>query len=298
MHFQSSAKPGLKILLWLLACCACLASFTLQANNSDGQAIPQRIIALSPHSVELLFEIGAGERIIGTVDYADYPEAANRIPRIGGYHGIQIERVLAMQPDLIIAWEGGNPARDLDRMEELGLPVYRSTTKALDDIATELERLGGMLGMEEQGKAAAQRFRARWQNIRLANANKAPVSFFYQLWGNPLKTMAAGSWINELLTSCGGVNIFNDPALDYPQVSTETVLLQAPQAMIIPSHHGRAVEIKAQWKNWPEIPAVANGHIFFINGDWVHRFSTRVIKGMEAICEAFDEVRVAAAANK
>ncbi|MDX1451560.1 MAG: cobalamin-binding protein [Oleiphilaceae bacterium] len=255
------------------------------------ETYPQRIVALSPHSVEMLFELGAGERIIATTEYADFPEAAKAIPRIGGYHGIQIERVMALQPDLIIAWDGGNPARDLQRMEELGLPVYRSHTEALADIPVALESLGELLGLAEQGRAAAARFKEKWQAIRDQHADKPPVRFFYQLWADPLKTMAAGSWINELLTSCGGINIFNQPDWDYPQVSTETVLLQAPEAIIVPSHHGRAIDITTQWGAWPEIPAVANGHIYFINGDWLHRFSTRVIDGMQAICSAFDKVR-------
>ncbi len=284
------------------ACVGCALGAVLTVLAQLGWATSengaQRVIALSPHAVELLFELGAGDRIIATTDYADYPEAAKSIPRVGGYHGIQIERVLSLQPDLVVAWEGGNPAGDLDRMEALGIPVYRGETAALADIAKELEQLGVLLGMAQQGRSAAQRFRNRWQAIKQQHAHKPPVRFFYQLWSDPLRAVAAGSWINEMLESCGGINIFDDPALEYPQVSTETVLLKAPQAIIVPSHHGRAIEIKAQWRNWPEIPAVANEHIFFINGDWLHRFSIRVIDGMGALCQAFDQVREHASSAK
>ena len=269
---------------------ALLTGFGQIASAADAPQV-ERVIALSPHAVELIFELGAGDRIVATTDFADYPEAAKAIPRVGGYHGIQIEQVMSLKPDLIVAWEGGNPDTDLARMESLGLPVYRGKTESLGDIATELEHLGNSLGLKEEGVRAAQEFRARWADVQQRNARKPPIRFFYQLWSDPLRAMAAGSWINEMLTSCGGVNIFDDTAVDYPQVSTETILLKAPQAIIVPSHHGRVVEINAQWKRWPEIPAVANGHIFFINGDLLHRFSVRVIQGMDEICRAFDQVR-------
>ncbi|GAA6136038.1 cobalamin-binding protein [Oceaniserpentilla sp. 4NH20-0058] len=251
----------------------------------------QRIIALAPHAVELVFMLGAGDRIVATTEYADYPEAAKNIPRIGGYSGIQIERVLELKPDLIIAWQGGNKAQDIKKMQDLGLPVYLSITKKLDDIPKEMLSLGEKLGLKKIAQVNASEFNQRLAKIRLNNAKKSKVSVFYQLWSEPLRAMAAGSWINEMVEGCAGVNIFNDNALDYPQVSIENVLLAKPDVIVIPSQHGSKIEAGDKWASWPEIPAVKNKQIYFINGDLLHRFSGRILQGMQNLCDKFDIAR-------
>lgn len=251
----------------------------------------QRIIALSPHSVELLFLLGAGDRIIATTSFADYPEAAKSIPVIGGYNGIQIEKVLVLKPDLIIAWEGGNKADDLTQLERLGVKVYRSQTRDLDGIAVELLRLGELLGLQAQAKLEADKFTTGLADLKASYANKEKLNFFYQLWNEPLRAMAAKSWINEMLEGCGGQNIFDATIGDYPQVSIETVLESQPEVIIIPSHHGHGLGEGDFWKKWPEIPAVQNQHIFYVNGDLLHRFSVRALQGMKTVCEHFEQVR-------
>ncbi len=251
----------------------------------------QRIIALSPHSVELIYLLGAGERIVATTSFADYPEAAKSIPVIGGYNGIQIEKVLVLKPDLIIAWESGNKADDLVQLERLGFKVYRSQTRNLSGIADEILRLGELLGLPERARSEADRFMTRLDSIKAQHAHKQTVRFFYQLWNEPLRAMAAQSWINEMLVGCGGQNIFDASIGDYPQVSIESVLERKPEAIVIPSHHGHGLGEGDFWLKWPEIPAVQNRQVFYINGDIVHRFSVRALDGMQTICEHFDEVR-------
>ncbi|MFY0702103.1 MAG: ABC transporter substrate-binding protein, partial [Bermanella sp.] len=134
-----------------------------QAQSESGA---QRIIALAPHAVELVYMLGAGDRIVGTTEYADYPEAAKNIPRIGGYSGIQIERVLELKPDLIIAWKGGNKDQDIEQMQALGLPVYLSITKKLDDIPKEMLSLGNKLGLVEKAQKAALAFNQTLAKLR------------------------------------------------------------------------------------------------------------------------------------
>ena len=257
----------------------------------------QRIVALSPHSVELLYALGVGDRIIGTTEFADYPEAANKIERVGGYHGIQTERILELEPDLIVAWEGGNKAEDLNMLESLKLPVYRSETKRLRQITQEIKALGVLTGTEAKASALIQSFHSELDKLTEMHKGKAKVTFFYQLWSVPLRTISTGSWINEMLTICGGENIINDPKLDYPQISLETVLLNEPQAIIIPANHGHDDKVNGEtgtgldWKKWPEIPAVKNDHIYRINGDILHRFSLRVIEATQVLCKTFDGIR-------
>jgi vitamin B12 transport system substrate-binding protein len=257
----------------------------------------QRIIALSPHSVELLYALGVGDRVIGTTDFADYPEAAKKIERVGGYHGIQTERILELEPDLIVAWEGGNKTEDLNMLETLKLPVYRSETKRLRQITEEIKALGILTGTEKKAASLIEEFHKNIDSLQEANKEKEKVRFFYQLWSVPLRTISTGSWINEMLVICGGQNIINDPNLDYPQISLETVLLEEPQAIIIPANHGHDDQSNGKtgtgldWNKWPEIPAVKNNHIFKINGDILHRFSLRVVEATQILCKTFDNVR-------
>lgn len=252
----------------------------------------ERVIALAPHSVEMLYSIGAGDLLVGTTEYGDYPEAAKKIPRVGGYHGLQIEKILSLDPDLIIAWESGNRKQDLEQLEKLGFTVFYSKTENIEDIPNELLVIGQLIGKEAEAKREAQYFNERFAKLRALHGYKEKVTFFYQLWSEPLKTITKGSWINPILQHCGGDNIF--PAsgdMHYPQVSMEHVLLHAPQAIIIPSHHGADIGAGDYWSKWPEIPAVKNKQIFYIDGDLLHRFSMRILDGMEKVCEAFDHVR-------
>lgn len=251
----------------------------------------QGIIALSPHSVELLFLLGAGDQIIATTSFSDYPEEAKSIPIVGGYNGIQIEKVLSLKPDLIIAWEGGNKLDDIDQLERLGLNVYRTQTNSLSEIASELRRLGELIGIPERANNEADKFLNGLAKLKKQYAHKKTIRFFYQLWNAPLQAMAEKSWINEMLVGCGGENIFNESINEYPHVSIENILEEQPDVIIIPSHHGHGLGEGDFWKKWPEIPAVKNNRIFYVNGDLLHRFSVRALEGMKTVCEHLDSVR-------
>ena len=282
----------------LSACLAvflsCASQVSLATYELPDVKNAKRIIALSPHSVELLFALGVGDRIVGTTEFADFPEAANDIERIGGYHGIQTERIVELQPDLIVAWEGGNRSEDLDLLEKLGLPVYRSETKRLRQITVELGALGNLTGTQLKADALINRFNQSLDDLEIENKDKSKVTFFYQLWSAPIRTISTGSWINQMLEICGGQNIINDPNVDYPQISLESVLLNEPMAIIIPANHGHDNGKLAglKWDEWPEIPAVKNNHIYRINGDILHRFSLRAVEATQTVCDTFDKVRV------
>ena len=279
----------MKCLTYFLGLTFFLASFS-SAEEKQSTSI-QRIIALSPHSVEMLFTLGVGDRIIATTKFSNFPPEAESIPRVGGYNGIQIEKILSLNPDLIIAWIDGNKIEDIEKMEKLGLNVYRSKTRSLDNIPNELILFGEMLGVQASGQNAANAFNARLEKIRTENKTKSSVRFFYQLWDEPLRAVAAGSWINSVMHACGGANVFNDPNFDYPEVSIENVLISSPEVFIIPSHHGTYTAGVEKWRKWPEIPAIKNNQIYFIDGDLLHRFSTRILDGMDQVCDAFDKVR-------
>nr|WP_051435544.1 cobalamin-binding protein [Shewanella fidelis] len=249
----------------------------------------KRIVALSPHSVEMLYAIGAGDSIVATTEYADFPEAARDIPRIGGYHGVQIERILELEPDLVVVWASGNKLEDIQRIKELGFKVFDSNPKTLEAVADELEALGELTGNQAQAKQAADGYRAKLVQLRNDNFAKPEVKVFYQLWSTPLRTVAKSSWIQQIISVCHGDNVFVDAASDYPQVSLETVVLKHPQVILQSQDEGNIIGIN--WSEWPEIPAVKNQHIYQLNADLLHRAAPRALLGVEALCDALDKAR-------
>jgi vitamin B12 transport system substrate-binding protein len=281
-------KITLTLLLGILTCCF---TTNLLASNNDNQSGAQRIIALSPHSVELLFTLGVGDRIVAASDFADFPEQAKSIPRVGGNYGINFERILLANPDLVIVWEGGNNAADIERLRQMGFNLFVSKTSRLEQIADELQVLGELIGKPKAGLSAADKFRQDLESLRETYQHLEPVSFFYQIWPNPLQGVASGSWISEIVAGCGGQNILSGSTVDYPMVSLENIVLKMPQVILLPSQPGTDQWQALDWSAWQEIPAVANSHVFSINGDLLHRFSTRVLQGMSEVCSHIQSVR-------
>ncbi len=255
----------------------------------------QRIVALSPHSVELLFSIGAGDRIVGTVEYADFPAGAKQIPRIGNYHGIQIERVVSLKPDLIVAWKGGNKAADLNKLRSLGFRIFYTQPKNISEISTDLIALGELTGNRKQATARSRRLMDRYLDIKSRYRNRRPVRVFYQLWHDPFRTVGSGGWLNSLVSDCRGENVFLDAEGDYPQVSMEAVIAKNPEVIIVPHHPGNnSANSTARtdiWKTWGVVEAVRQERVFTINGDLLHRFSPRAVDGLALLCEMIDRGR-------
>ncbi|GIU05537.1 MULTISPECIES: cobalamin-binding protein [unclassified Shewanella] len=269
----------------LLTACALASAFA----HADIATPAKRIVALSPHSVEMLYAIGAGESIVATTDHADFPKAALAIPRIGGYHGVQVERILELEPDLVVVWGSGNKAEDITRIKELGFTVFDSNPSTLDEVADELVSLGALTGHQDQAEKVAAEYRQQLKQLRSDNAAKSGVHVFYQLWSTPLMTVAKNSWIQQIIAVCHGDNVFVDAANDYPQVSLETVVLKQPEVILQSQDEGNIIGIK--WSEWPEIPAVKNQHIYQLNADLLHRAAPRALLGVEALCEALDKAR-------
>lgn len=249
----------------------------------------QRIIALSPHAVEMLYAIGAGDTIVAATDYADYPEAAKNIPRIGGYYGIQMERVMELNPDLIVVWDSGNKAEDINQLRTLGFNLYGSDPKTLEGVAKELEELGQLTGHVEEASKAAAAYRAELIRLRVENAKKSEPKVFYQLWSTPLMTVSKNSWIQQIIDVCHGENVFYTAASDYPQVSLENVLLTLPEVILQSQEEGNVKGV--DWSQWPEIPAVKKQRIYQIDADLLHRATPRALLGVQALCRALDKAR-------
>ena len=249
------------------------------------------IIALSPHIVEMLYDIGAGEQIIGTTSYADYPESAKNIARIGNHARIQIERVIELQPDLIIAWKGGSPSDDLAKLAQLGFTIIYSQPDTFEDIALELRKFSVLAGHRIKGEKVAKAFEKNLANIKKTYQLKSKILGFYELWSRPLTTVAKDSWPQQFLTICQVSNPFEQASTPYPQINIEQVLPASVQVIIQPVSSNQKQREGFNWQDWPMIPAVANKHIIQPNADAMHRMTIRSLNALEELCQAIDNTR-------
>lgn len=267
-----------------------LAIGLLLVCSSGVVAAPQtlRIVALAPHIVENLFAIGAGDNIVGTVEYADYPPQATKIERIGGYNGISIEKLLMLKPDMVIAWNRGNQAEDLAQIKRLGIELYLSDPSSIEGVALEILKLGQLTGHIEQSKKVAEAFTARLDAIKTTQQNKTTLSGFYQLWPEPMMTVSKNTWINQLIETCQVTNVFANSDTDYPQISIENVIVTKPQIIIIPDEKSTQVTPTVNWQQWPEIPAVKYEQFISVNADLLHRFTPRMLDGLAHMCDKVD----------
>lgn len=278
--------------LLIFLCCLGLAVNGISAVSAEETPIPaQRIVALAPHIVESLFAIGAGEQVIATVEYADYPTKALAIPRVGGYYGLQIEKILQLAPDLIIVWKNGNKAEDIQKLERLGLPIKYSKPKSIDGVAQELIWLGELTGHQGEASRLATDYQNRLSQLRLSYQNKSPIRVFYQLWSEPLMSVNKNTWIHQLLTTCGAVNVFANNPTDYPQLSLENVLVTHPDLIIMPQEKSKQVQPKINWQQFSMIPAVKHNRFMQVDADLIHRFSPRMLIGLEDMCKKIEASR-------
>lgn len=251
----------------------------------------QRIVSLAPHVTEVLFAAGAGSRIVGAVAYSDYPPEAADIPRVGGYMSIDLEAVAALRPDLVIAWSSGNREAHLDKFAALGIPVFMNESRRLDDVAHSLERFGKLAGTEEAANAAASAFRDRHQRLVERFSSQPPITMFYQIWNDPLMTINGEHMISDVITLCGGRNVFATLPQLAPQIGTEAVLGAAPEVIVASGMGEARPEWLDRWRDWRGLPAAEAGNLYFVPPDLIQRPTPRILDGAEIVCESLDDAR-------
>jgi len=268
------------------------------ANDDNNIKTKPSIVALSPHIVEMLYDIGAGEQIIGTTTFADYPEQAKKIPTIGNYMRLQIERVVELQPDLIIAWKSGNPSDDLTRLKQLGFTIVYSQPKSFEDIAKELRYFANITGHNIKGEQVALAFEKELVKVTSQFKNKAPILGFYELWSRPLTTVARGSWPQQHLAICQVTNPFENAITSYPQINIEQLIPLSVDLIIQPLSINQKEREGFNWQPWSIIPAVANQNIIQPNADALHRMTLRSLPALKELCLSVDKIRNNLAKNK
>jgi iron complex transport system substrate-binding protein len=290
----------LRAALLAFTACAGTANAAVSVVDDAGQTITlaqpaRRVVSLAPHVTEMLYAAGAGDRIVGTVAYSDYPPEARDIPRVGDNKALDLERIAALKPDLIVAWRHGNAQKQTDRLRALGLPLFHSEPRKLEAIADNIEKLGSLTGTEASARQAAQAFRGEVASLRASYAGRAPVTVFYQVWQQPLMTLNGQHLVSDMLALCGGRNLFFNESLLVPTVSVEAVVAGNPEVLLTPSmgatRSDRPLPDFAMWERWKQMTAVARGNLFSIDGDLVNRAGPRAVLGAQRICQQLETAR-------
>ena len=251
----------------------------------------RRIVTLAPHLTELMFSAGAGDRIVGTVAYSDFPPAAQRIERVGDANALDLERLVGLKPDLVVVWLGGTPQRQLDVLAALGLRLYYQQPRSLESIPDTLERFGALAGTSPLAASAAARFRERLAGLAARYGSRPPVSVFHQVWDRPLMTVGGDHLISQVIALCGGRSIFAGLSTLAPVVSAEAVLDADPD-LIGGAGSGTPTDAGlGRWLDWPQLRAVMRGNLYVLPPDVISQAGPRILDGAQQLCDAMDAAR-------
>jgi iron complex transport system substrate-binding protein len=225
--------------------------------------------------------------VVGVSEYSDFPAATKLIPSVGGSGQLDIERIVSLKPDLIVAWGSGNNRRQLARLRKLGLTVFESEPRNFEAIADSLERLGALVGRDE-GRPQAQQFRQQVQTLEQHYAGRSSVTVFYQIWSAPLMTLNDAHIVSQAIKLCGGVNVFGQLKPLVPTISSEAVLTANPDVIIVSDEKGKGLE---RWRSFKRMQAVASGNLMAIDGGIMNRAGPRVIEATRTLCKQIDDAR-------
>lgn len=262
-------------------------------NNVDLPEAAKRIVSLAPHVTEMLYAIGAGHQVVAGVSHSDYPEAAKSLPLIGTYTKINLELLLTLKPDLVVAWYSGNGPEQINKIKSLGLPLYVTNPEVPEDIAINLSNLGRLTGNTIKAEKARSAFIEELNQLRSTYSGRTTVTTFYQVWNNPLVTLNNHHLISQLISLCGGSNVFANLPNLATQISIEAVLAEDPEVIIASGMGEERPDWLNDWLDWPNLKAVKRGHLFFIPPDIVQRHSPRVLEGARLLCEQLEQARSA-----
>jgi len=295
--------------LLIVACAVCLAACKNDHQVSVDKPLPsveavdflgktvrlnqpaKRIVALAPHIVENVYSAGAGAQLVGVVAHSNYPAEALTLPIVGGYEQTNHEKIIELNPDLIIGWETGNSHSSLNRLRELGYPIYVDQPNNLKDVAKSVRDIGILSGNVELANKAADEYLETLSKMRSKYQDVASLTVFYQVWNSPLHTINGKHIISDAINICGGNNIYADEFAVSPVVNIESVLDRNPDAIIAGGMSSARPEWLDDWKAWPSLKAVSNDNLFFVNPDHIQRHTVRLLLGLESICSQLDQAR-------
>lgn len=284
------------ILTLLLVLWPCFSQAQIEVVDDLGNTVSlrkpaTRIVSLAPHITESLYEVGAGDNIVGTVRYSDFPAAALDIPIIGSFDEISYESLLRMNPDLVIVWASGNGDEIISRIKSLGLTVFLDEPRNIEDIPSSLRRFGKLTGHEAIAERAAAGFITKLNALRRDYADEEVIDVFYQVWNDPITTLNGKHLISNIISLCGGRNVFADVIPIAPVVNVESVLSADPQVIVVSGMSDERPEWLDEWKDWPGLAASDNSQLYSIPPDLLQRNAPRVIEGAQLMCEILSQSR-------
>ena len=280
---------------------AALAGAQIRVTDDSGEAVvlaapARRIVTLAPHAAELVFAAGAGARIVGVVKGTDYPAAARRLPVIGDVAALDLERIVALAPDLVVTWPWTTPAQ-VAWLRGRGIAVFEADARTIDAIPTDIERIGALSGTPSAASAAADALRVRLAALPGEDRDRPRIRVFYQVSGAPLYTLGGKHLVSQAIARCGGENVFSALAIPAPEVSVEAVLAADPQAIVAGTDDARRPAWLDAWSRWPMLAAVRYRNLFVVDANLLHRPGPRFVDGIEQLCAALARGRRAIAAG-
>ena len=250
----------------------------------------QRIISLSPSITEMLFAAGAEKQIIGVVSYSDFPQQAKQIPSVGSSNSLDLEKIINLKPDLIIAWKSGNPYKQIEKLKLLGYPVFISEPQILEGIASNIKRYGLLSGNIKISQQQSQLFLTGINKLKRQYQDKSTISVFVQIWDKPIMTIGSQHIISQVIQLCGGKNIFDSSDITLtPDI--ESIIQHKPELILSTGMASIAKNWLKRWENWTMIPAVKNNHLYSTNPDLLVRHSPRLLQGAKNVCQLLDKAR-------
>lgn len=266
-----------------------LAAAWMLLGASAAQAA-DRVVALAPNLAELVCAAGGCARLVGVSARSDYPPEVAKLPQIGDAFAVNLEVVLNLHPDLVLAWDGGTPPEIIARLRGLGLHVEPLAAHGLEGVGAALEQVGVWLGTRAPADAAAQAYRTRLAALRTRWRDAAPIRVVYQVETAPAYTINAASPISEALALCGGVNVFAGLSALAASVSPEAMLAARPEVVLYAGEENQAA-MRRYWSRLASAPAQRYGTLYAVNADWLARFGPRLLDGVEEVCGKLDDAR-------
>ena len=288
---QTTILPIMKTLFFLFF------SFVLVAPAQSRELIDQvgrrvevaehltRVVSLAPNLTETSYEVGGGDMLVGATRFATFPEQAAMLPRVGSYVALDIEKIVKLKPQLCLAIKDGNPRASVDRLEELGIPVYVFDPKSIEAVIDTVVRLGDIYRTEARAAELVSGYRERLAKVarQLEEVQERPRVFF-QIDTQPVFSAGSDTFLHQLLVSSGAVNLAADRS-GYPRYSWEELLILKPDVVLLASMGGgySEQELRARWEAWPQIPAVSQKRLHVVDADLFDRPSPRLIDALEAL---------------
>ncbi|MFN0306259.1 MAG: helical backbone metal receptor [Burkholderiales bacterium] len=278
----------------LLAGLAGGASGAISVTDDDGHVFvldqpARRIVTLSPSLAEIVFAVGAGDRLVGVSSYSDDPTEASKIRVVASSGRIDIEHLRWLRPDLVIAWRTGNPARDLERIKRMRMPVFMTEPRSLMDIARVVRSIGALTGNTNAAEATARSFEALLASLSITAAEPLPA--FVEIWHKPLLTVNGEHLMTDILRVCGASNVFAGiPALT-ARVSPEQLLIANPRLLIVSGTAEARQSIIERWQAFKLVRAVQDGRIVVIDPRILHRQGLRIVEAVGDVCAAVRQAR-------